>query len=164
MRMVNEKILVAYYSRTGNTRAFANMIREKTGGDICEIVPEKPYPSVYDEATKQAKQELEAGARPKLKTKLDNIAQYDTVFVGYPMWWGTFPRPVFTFLSDGDFSGKKIVPFCTHEGSYLGHSVEDVKELCLKSTVLEALAIWDKDLKNSKGEIEKWLSKLGMVG
>ena len=160
---MGKKILVAYFSHTGNTRAMANQIQKIIGADIFEIQPEKPYPSIYDVATKQAKQELESGFRPKLKAKPGNIG-HTVSFYWYPVWWGTFPRPVFTFLSEYNFSGKKIVPFCTHEGSYLGQSVEDIVRLCPKSTILEGLAIGGRDLKTSSDAVTEWLRKLGMIG
>jgi len=105
---------VVYFSRSGNTREIANQIHERVGGDIFEIQPEEPYPSNYDAVVKQAKQELESGYKPKLKAKIENIESYDVIFVGSPIWWGTIPAPVVTFLSEYDLSGKTIVPFCTH--------------------------------------------------
>ena len=158
-----KKALLAYFSRTGNTRTLANQIHQIIGGDIVEIEPEKPYPADYEEAKTRAEQEHKSGSRPKLMMKIKDIKQYDTVFVGYPMWWGTMPMPVWTFLSRYDFSGKTILPFCTHEGSYLGYSVEDIKKLCPKSTILEGLAVWDRDLKNDSDAVREWLRKLKMT-
>jgi flavodoxin len=157
------KILVVYFSRSGNTRTLANQIHQSVGGNIFEIQPEKPYPTDYEEAKSRSRQELDSGFRPMLKTKIKDIGQYGTVFIGYPMWWGTMPMPVYTFLSGYDFSGKTIVPFCTHEGSYLGRSVEDIKKLCPQSTILEGLAIWDRDLQNDSGAVTEWLRKLKMT-
>ena len=155
--------LVVYFSHSGNTRTLANQIRSIVGGDIFEIEPENPYPADYDAAVKAAKQEKESGARPGLKAKIKDIGKYDTVFIGYPMWWGTMPMPVHTFLSGYDFSKKTIVPFCTHGGSGLGHSVEDIKKLCPQSTVLEGLAVSDSDLKNDSDALNGWLRKLKMM-
>ena len=159
-RKGENNILVAYFSRSGNTRLLANQIHEKVGGGIFEIQPEKPYPADYDAAVKLAKEEKESGFRPRLKAKIIDIGSYGFVFLGYPIWWGTFPMPVATFLSDYDFSGKTIVPFCTNGGSGLGHSVGDIKRLCQKSTVLEGLAIGDSDAKNARNRVSKWLQKL----
>jgi flavodoxin len=155
--------LLAYFSRTGNTRTLAKQINKIVSGDIFEIQPEIPYPSDYEETKTRAERELEAGTRPKLKAMIKDIGQYDTVFVGYPMWWGTMPMPVYTFLSGYDFSGKKIVPYCTHEGSQLGNSIEDIRKLCPDSTILEGLAVWDHDLKNDSEAITDWLRKLKMM-
>ena len=126
-------------------------------------MPEKPYPDDYDAATVLAKKELESGFRPKLKAKIKDIEQYDAIFVGYPIWWGTFPRPVLTFLSENNFSGKTIVPFCTNGGSRLGHSIEEITKLCPKSAILEGLAIADGGLENDSGAVTAWLRKLKMT-
>jgi flavodoxin len=135
-----KNILVAYFSHSGNTRVIANQIRESVGGDIFEILSVNPYPTDYNECVDQARKELREDYRPKLKTKLGNMESYNVVFVGYPDWWGTIPRPVATFLSEYDFSGKTIVPFCTHEGSGLGQSVSDIRELWPQSTILAGLS------------------------
>ena len=158
-----KKILIAYYSRTGNTREIAHQIQKIAGGDLFEILPVQPYPKDYDEAVAQAKREQQAGARPKLKTRVKNIESYPIFFVGYPNWWGTMPMPLFTFLSDYNFSGKTIVPFCTHEGSRLGESVEDIRELCPQSTILEGLAVRGGGVKKAQNEVSGWLRKIGMI-
>ena len=163
MHMNPKKILVAYFSRTGNTRVLADQIRQSVGCEISEIQPEKPYPTDYEEAKTRAEKELRSDDRPKLKSKVKDIKQYDAVFVGYPMWWGTMPMPVYTFLTGYDFSGKTIVPFCTNGGSGLGRSVEDIRKLCPKSTILDGLAVWDRDLKNDSGALAAWLRKLKMT-
>lgn len=156
-------ILVAYFSRSGNTHVIATQIHESVGGDIFEIVTVDPYPSGYDEVVEQARKELREEYRPKLKTKVENMESYNVVFVGYPNWWGTVPRPIATFLSEYDFSGKTIVPFCTHEGSGLGRSVEDITELCPQSTILDGLAVRGRDVKNAQNEISEWLRKIGII-
>ncbi len=155
-----EKILVGYFSHSGNTREIANKIHKNVGGDIFEIKAVKPYPDDYDAVVKQAKQELDSGYKPALKTKIENIKSYDLVFIGYPIWWGTFPAPVKTFLSEYGFSGKTIVPFCTHEGSGLGRSVSDISKLCPKSTLLDSIAIWGRDVKSAQNEVSEWLQKI----
>jgi len=155
-----KKILVAYFSRSGNTREIADQIHEKAGGDIFEIQPVNPYPSDYNECVEQAKQELEKGYRPKLKTIVKNIESYDAVFIGYPDWWSTIPAPIVTFLSKCDLSGKTVVPFCTHEGSGLGRSVTDISKLCPKSTLLEGMAIRGSNVKTAQSEVSEWLRKI----
>jgi flavodoxin len=156
-------ILVAYFSHSGNTREIANQIHEIAGGDIFEIVTVDPYPRGYNEVVEQAKKELDAGYRPELKTRVKNMGSYDVVFIGYPNWWGTVPRPIASFLSQYDFSGKTIVPFCTHGGSGLGRSVTDIAKLCPQSTILDGLAIRGGDVKNAKHKISEWLRELGMM-
>jgi flavodoxin len=163
MKISSKTILVAYFSRTGNTREIANQIHEKVGGDIFEIQPINPYPDDYNECVKQAKQELEKGYRPELRTAVKNIESYDVVFMGYPNWWSTTPMPVAAFLSRYDFAGKTVVPFCTHEGSRLGRSVEDITRLCPHSTIRNGLAVRGGDAKNAGNDVSRWLSELRMI-
>jgi len=160
---MKRNILVAYFSHSGNTRTVANQICENVEGDIFEIQSEKQYHNEYNTVVKQAKQELESSYKPKLKTKVKNIKSYDLIILGYPMWWGTFPAPVKTFLSEYDFSLKTVIPFCTHEGSYLGRSVEDIKKLCPQSTVLEGLEVRGGDVKNAQKKVFEWLRKLEIL-
>ncbi len=158
-----KKILVAYFSHSGNTREIANQIHTRVSGDIFEIVAVNPYPSDYDEAVEQARKELKEEYRPELKTKVENMESYDVVFVGYPIWWGTVPRPVASFLSEYDFSGKIIIPFCTHEGSGLGRSVEDITELCPQSAILDGLAVRGSGVRKAQNEVSGWLREIRML-
>jgi flavodoxin len=157
-----QKILVAYFSHTGNTREIANQIHQQTGGDIYEIVPAAPYPDDYDQCVEQAKRELNSETKPKLKSQIGKTQVYTIFFIGYPDWWGTFPAPVRTFLTQTDLAGKTIVPFCTHEGSGLGRSVRDITKLCPKSTVLEGLAVRGSYVKSAQGDVSEWLGKIGV--
>ena len=161
--ITNKHILVAYFSYSGNTKVIANKIHENVGGDIFEIKTVDPYPTDYNTVVKQAKKEQEENYRPKLATKVDNIDSYDVIFVGYPDWWVTMPMPVFSFLEQYNLSGKTIVPFCTHEGSGLGRSVDDIKKACPKSTILDGLAINDKEINNADKDISNWLNKIGIL-
>ena len=116
------KVLVAYFSHSGNTREVARQISEATGGDLFEIVPATPYPTEYRAVVDQGKKEIEAGVRPALKNPVGDLSQYDVIFVGSPCWWATIAPPVATFLTSYDFAGKTVVPFMTHEGSRMGRS------------------------------------------
>jgi flavodoxin len=158
-----KKILVAYFSHSGNTRVIANDIHNIVGGDIFEIKSAQTYPEDYNAVVKKAKQELNSGYKPALKTKVENIGQYDVVFIGYPNWWGTFPAPVKTFLSEYDLSGKTIAPFCTNEGSGLGRSVTDISKLCPKSVLLEGLAIRGSTVKTAQTKVSEWLRKIKII-
>jgi flavodoxin len=111
----------------------------------------------------KARQELKSEYRPPLKTEVANMASYEVVFVGYPDWWSSIPMPVASFLSKYDFSGKTIVPFCTHEGSGLGHSVTDIKNLCRQSTVLNGLAVRGRDVKNAQKTVAEWLREIIII-
>jgi flavodoxin len=160
---VSKKILVVYFSHSGNTRAVARQIHAKVGGDIFEIQTIKPYPTDYNILVEQAKQELKSDYRPELKSRLKNVRQYDLIFLGYPDWWGTYPQAVKVFLSECDFSGKTIVPFCTHGGSEFGRSLKDLAKMSPKSTILQGLAIRDRELKSSQNKIIEWLHELKFI-
>jgi flavodoxin len=170
------KKLIVYFSRTGNnyvggrivnlavgnTEVAAQMIQKHTGGDLFRIDTVKHYPEDYDETTDVARQELRQNARPELAGRVDNLGDYTVVFLGYPNWWGTMPMAVYTFLEAYDFAGRTIVPFCTHEGSGLGHSESDIRKLCPGATVLKGLAITGGSVRNAGNEIAAWLRGLGV--
>ena len=171
----NSNILVVYFSHTGenysvgviekgNTHIIADMIAEETGADMFEIQPVNPYPDTYDECTDVAKQEQNDNARPEIVGNVDNMEQYDTVFLGYPIWWGDLPMAVYTFLETYDFSGKTIIPFCTHEGSGLSGTARSIEGACPGVTVLDGLAIRGSVAQNqqdeAKSDVAAWLDGL----
>lgn len=169
-----KKCLIAYYSRKGNnyvsgkivnlplgnTKVVGDMIREITGGDVFQMDTVRPYPKDYTATTNVAQKELNENARPELISHVENMESYDVIFLGYPNWWGTMPMPVFTFLDEYNFSGKTIVPFCTHEGSGMGRSESDIAKLCPEATLLKGLAIHGSRVSAAKKDIEGWLDKL----
>lgn len=157
------KVLVVYYSRTGNTRTMASYIHEIVGGDIFEVQTVNPYPDEYKATTEQAQKELKSGFKPPLKARVADMAAYDVVFIGSPCWWGTICTPVISFLSDYDFSGKPLVPFMTHQGSGLGRTMSHVEELCPNSTVIQGLAVRGTSIGSSRSEVAGWLRKLSMA-
>lgn len=175
--MRKTKRLIAYYSRAGNnyvngdivnlpvgnTEVAAKMIQKLTGSDIFRIDTVKAYPEGYQETTEVAKEELRRNARPEIKGRVDNMAGYNVIYLGYPNWWGTMPMAVFTFLEAYDFSGKTIVPFCTHEGSGMGSSERNIGKLCAESSVLKGLAIRGGSVQRAKDEIANWLRDLGQI-
>ncbi len=140
----------------GNTEIAAEIISSIIEADIFEIVADKKYPIKYDDCIEIAKKELRENSRPKLKDNID-IKEYDIIFVGYSNWWGTMPMPVWTFLEEKDFTNKKVLPFCTHEGSGLGKSESDIKKLTGGAEVLKGLAINGSEVNNSEKQIKKWL-------
>ena len=154
------KILIAYFSRTGNTKEIALKIQEKTNGELFEIQPAEPYPDDYKETTDKAKQELSSGYLPPLQSKISNPESYDIIFIGYPIWWGTIPGPVRTFLTENDFSGKIVIPFCTHGGSGVASSASDIQKLASQSEMKEAFAISGSQAKNSENALNEWLNSL----
>jgi len=174
--MTNSKSLIAYFSRKGNnyvdgsivnlpignTEVVAKKIQELTGSDMFEIKTVKSYPEDYTETTNVAKKELSNNSRPELTEIVDDMDSYDVIYIGYPNWYGTMPMAVFTFLESYDFSGKTIIPYCTHEGSGLGQSVRDIKKLCPNSRVLDGLAIKGGSVNRNQNDVSAWLHKLGI--
>jgi flavodoxin len=154
------KVLVAYFSQTGNTEAVANQIVSKTGATLYRITTVKPYPDNYSDCTRVAKQEQNDNARPELATHVADMASYDIIFLGYPNWWGTIPMALFTFLEEYDLTGKIIIPFCTHDGSALGRSERDITALAPNSTIKRGLAIRGSRARQSESDIDKWLAGL----
>lgn len=157
------KILVAYFSKTGTTRAVAEMVHARVGGDLFRIVPKDPYPENYTRATEVAREELNSNARPELAESIPpgTMSEYDVVFIGYPIWWGTMPMVVFTFLEQHDLSGKTIVPFCTHGGSGAARGPADIAASCPDSTVGEVLAVRGGSTANAGNDVDAWLRRLG---
>jgi len=125
--------------------------------------PVTAYPNDYTETTEVAKKELHAKSRPMLKGQVKDMGAYDIIFLGYPNWWGTLPMPVFTFLEGYDFTGKTIVPFCTHEGSGMGHTEQDIVKACPKATVLKGVAIHGTSAGSADAEVSRWIDKLGLL-
>lgn len=171
----DSKILVAYFSHTGenynvgviengNTHIIADMIAEETGADLFEIATVNPYPDTYDECTDVAKQEQNDNARPEIIDPPENLDQYDTIFIGYPIWWGDLPMAVYTFLEGYDFSGKTVIPFNTHEGSGQANTKSSIEGACPGATVLDGLAIRGSVAQNeqdeAKADVIEWLERL----
>ena len=163
--------LVAFYSRAdenyvsgmiktlaiGNTEIAAGFIAKLTGADTFTIEQAQPYSQNYNECIAQAQADQNRNARPELKAYPETMEQYSEIYLGFPSYWGTMPMAVFTFLEHFDFSGKIIKPFCTHEGSGLGGSINDIRKLCPEAKVETGLAIRGGSVKMSKAEIEKWI-------
>jgi flavodoxin len=160
----SSKILVAYFSHSGNTRTVAEQIHRTVGGDLLEIKTVTPYTGNNNTVLDTAQNEQRANARPALATQINNLSSYDTIFIGYPIWWGTMPMAFFTLFEQYNFEGKTIIPFCTHEGSALGRSVTDIKRLAPQSTVRDGLAIRGRSAGNAENDISTWLRRLGMAG
>lgn len=154
-------ILIVYYSHSGNTRKLAELIRQKTGGTLCEIQPETAYPASYSAVLDQAKKEIRAGFRPALKTKIEQIEAYDTVIVGSPIWWGTIAPPVAAFLEKYDLSGKNVAPFVTHGGGGSGQTEKGVAKLCPKSTILPVLSVYGGG--DAESQVTAWLKQIGLA-
>lgn len=126
----NKKVLIAYYSLSGNTKKIAQRIQEQTGGTLYEIKTTHTYPDEYKAVTEQAKKEIEAGFRPELSGEPVDLTQYDMVFIGSPNWWGTITPVVSSFVEQNDLNGKQVVPFITHGGGGVQNTVKDMTAQC----------------------------------
>lgn len=157
----DSNVLVLYFSMSGNTQAVANIIHDEVGGDIIKLETVETYPEDYDDLVDYAQEEQRDNARPELSTTIENMDQYDTIFLGYPNWWGDMPMPIYTFLDNYDLSGKTIPPFITHGGSGLSGTPENIQEEEPDATVTEGLAIYGDDAENSQSEVRDWLSSIG---
>lgn len=156
-----KRILIAWFSRSGNTQHVAQYIHSMTGGDIFEIKATHTYPDEYRATTRQARRELDENFRPALTSHVENLADYGLIILGYPNWWGTMPMAVFSFLESGDFSGKKILPFCTHEGSQMGRSRQDIEGLVPTADVSEGLPLRGGGVRSDSAHsaVQHWLKQ-----
>jgi flavodoxin len=167
--------LIAFFSRrdenyvngmlkmldTGNTEMVAGIIKELTGANLFQIEPLQAYSRNYNECIEQAQADQKRNARPELKDYLESLDLYKVIYLGFPNYWGTMPMAVFTFLEHFDFTGKIIRPFCTHEGSGMGSSVNDIRRLCPDARMETGLAIYGGSVQKSEKDIEKWLKNGG---
>lgn len=158
----SKKILIAVFSYTGNTRQVAQAIQQKTGGTLIEIEPETPYSKDYQAVVKQGKAEVDSGFLPKLKTKVTDIRDYDVIFVGSPIWWYTIAPPVAAFLHNHDFSDKTIVPFFTHGGYGIGHSLKDIRKYAPGAVLTGEFELDRDSLKKIDAGVTKWLKEIGV--
>lgn len=154
-------VLVLYFSMSGNTEAVANFIHDEVGGDLIKLETVQAYPSDYDELVDYAQEEQQENARPKLSTTIENMDQYDIIFLGYPNWWGDMPMSIYTFLDTYDLSGKTIAPFITHGGSGLSGTPENIQNEEPNATVTDGLAIYGSSARDSKDDVLAWLQELG---
>lgn len=168
--------LIAYFSRRhenyvngvirdlkiGNTEIAASIIQQLTGAERFQIEPLQEYSKDYNECIAQAQSDQRRKARPQLKQYPESLQEYDVIYLGYPNYWSTMPMAVFTFLEHFDFTGKTIRPFCTHEGSGLGTSEEDIRHICSRTKVEKGLAIRGSSVSNSETLIRKWLTNSGV--
>lgn len=165
--------LIAYFSRadenyvggtlknleTGNTEIVAKLLAVHTGAPLFKLEPLVPYAADYNTCIAQAQDDQRRGVRPELKAYPDSLDGYDVIYLGYPNYWGTMPMAVFTFLDRFDFAGKHIRPFCTHEGSGIGRSEQDIRRLCPHAIVEKGLAIRGGKAAQAVAAIAAWIGK-----
>ena len=174
--MSSKKILIVYLSRTNNTKAIAEIIRNNVGGTLVALELEKPYPENYQATVQQIVKENETGYLPPLKTTIDSIEKYDVVFLGFPTWDMKMPPPMKSFLHQYNLSGKTVIPFNTNAGYGVGSGFQTVKELCPDSKVLDGFetkggierdsvyfVIKDEKAKEAEAEVKKWLQNIKMI-
>jgi flavodoxin len=172
----NKKILVVYFSRTGNTQEIARLIHQKVGGELVALELEKPYPTDYKTTVQQVANENERGYFPPLKTKIDNMQFFDVVFIGFPTWGMQLPPPMKSFLNEYDLKGKTVIPFNTNAGYGIGSSFQTVEEMCPGAKVLKGfsmkggeerdgitLAIKGEKAKQAEKSITKWLQEINLT-
>ncbi|TDS09775.1 flavodoxin [Sphingobacterium paludis] len=170
-----ERVLIVYVSRTNNTKAVAGIIHKQVGGTLLALELENPYPEHYQTTVDQVAEENRRGYLPPLKTKVEDIAKYDVLFIGFPTWGMQLPPPMKSFLSQHDLSGKIVVPFNTNAGYGIGNSFETVRQLCPNSTIMEGfstqggkerdgiLYVMEEDKeKQVQVDVIKWLQKIQM--
>ena len=148
---------------TGNTGVVADMIAQATGADLFSIRTVEQYPDTYDATIDQGQQEQRDGARPELATHLENLDSYDTIFLGFPNWWGDMPMAVYTFLDEVDLSGKTVIPFVTSGGSGFSNTISTIQQMEPQATVQEGLSIGASSATGAQQQVESWLSELGLA-
>jgi flavodoxin len=156
------KVLIAYFSWSGNTRGIAQEIQRQTGADLFEISPVKPYSSDYNTVLMEAQEDQHRQARPELSGHVENMEDYDTVILGYPNWWASIPMPIASFLEEYDFTGKQIIPFCSHGGGRFGQSLTAIAKLAPDAVIGEGLSVHYSGDSSTPDEISAWLDVNGI--
>lgn len=154
--------LIAYFSWSGNTEAVAQEIQAQTGADLFEIVPAEPYTDDYDELLDIAQDEQSSDARPAIAETVD-LSSYDTVYLGFPNWWGDMPMILYTFLDEYDLSGKTIAPFNTSGGSGFSGSLDTIAEMEPEAEITEGLSLGDEEAEDCADDVAEWLVNIGMT-
>lgn len=154
--------LVVYFSNSGNTEILANFIHNYVGGDIVALEPTVAYPEDYNDLLDVAQEEQQSDARPEFNDLNIDIEDYDTIFIGYPNWWGDMPMIIYTFFDTYDLSGKTIAPFNTSGGSGLSRTVGTIRELEPDATVTDGFTVLSDNVDNAMSDVEEWIDSLGL--
>lgn len=158
-----DKTLVVYYSRSGNTQAVAGHIQKLTGADIFQVETVKSYPEDHQETVDIAKEEKNNNARPEIKGKINNIDSYKTIYIGFPIWHGTYPMAIATFMETYNLEGKTVIPFCTHGSGGVDQGFTDVVNATSRSAHKEGLNLNGSEAASAYDTVEKWLRRIGMI-
>lgn len=154
--------IILYYSWSGNTQKIAEIIQQKTRGELFELKPATPYPRNYSVCTQKAKQEIAVGSTPELKALPHHLKNYDCIFVGSPIWWHTMAPPLLSFLKSADVSGKQIIPFCTHGGGGAGGFSRDIAAQCTNAVLHDSLVLFGDGGSAAESDITAWLERLNL--
>lgn len=157
--MSNNKTIIIYFSHSGNTKKVAELIQQETGASITTLEPETAYPSGFQAAVDEMSRQNKGKILPPFKPLAVNLNDYDTVFLGHPVWDSRLPPVIRTFLRDSNFNGKTIIPFNTHKGFGIGKSVAEIKDFADGAKVLEVLSISEGELKSASSKVKTWLEK-----
>ena len=162
----DSKVLIVYFSWSGHLQTMSHWIADETGGDIVRVVTKEPYPEDYNATADRAKKEQDDGTRPEITIELtdEELAKYDTIFLGFPVWWYDLPMPMWTFLESVDLSEKTVIPFFSHEGSSNGaSSLGTIEKLAVGAEVKsgDALSIRGGSVDSSEEEVREWVRNLG---
>jgi flavodoxin len=160
---MSKKILIAYFSHSGNTQEIANQINEFVGGDVFRIEPVKNYPSNYQEVLRVSKVEIDNQIKPELKEEVKDVEQYAIIFIGSPNWYSTVAPPVVSFLANYDFSEKVVVPFITHAGGGEANCFTDIKKMSSDATILQGIVISGSQAKTAYQKIRNWLREIQLL-
>lgn len=148
---------------TGNTGVMAHMIAEASGGELFSIRTVEPYPDSYDETIDVGENEKSNGIHPELSTHIENLEQYDTIFVGFPNWWYGMPMVMYSFFDEYDFSGKTVIPFCTSGGSAFSDAIEEIENMEPEAMVLDGLHIGGSSVTDAESRVNEWVDELGLL-
>ena len=154
--------MIAYFSWGGNTRGIAQEIQSQTGADLFEISPVEPYSTDYNTVLMETQEDQHNQARPELFDHVDNMDDYDTILLGYPNWWASIPMPIASFLEEYDFSGKRIIPFCSHGGGRFGQSLTAIAKLAPDADMGEGLSVHYSGGSTLSEDIQNWLDINGI--
>lgn len=155
--------LIVVYSLTNNTRTVAGYIQQLTGADLEEIKTVTPYPDDFETIVRQARRERETNFLPPIHPIGFNVDDYDTIYLGFPIWGQTIPQPMATFLSQNPLAGKTIIPFCTHDGYGTGWSYRTVAERCPRATLLQGFDMVGANVRSGLELVRQWLQELGRL-
>ncbi len=156
---IKSKVLIAYYSYSGNTRSIAEEIKNQTGGKIFEILPTEAYPTSYNACVSKARKECGSKFKPELVNIVPDIEDYDTIFIGTPNWCSTMAPPVLSFIAKHNMEGKKVIPFVTHGGGGMARCEADIQKACSGSTFAKAIGLYNNSNRNNETTLSEWIAQ-----